>query len=97
MPAPVTPPLTGSPYTNCVRNKPIPPDHLARYVVPADTRPLVPEFVAEWVRQQEEREEEERREDERRVQRGLAAVAASMGYDYPNPERHDVRRVAVTA
>ncbi|MEU2870398.1 hypothetical protein ABZ769_14510 [Streptomyces olivoreticuli] len=45
-------------------------------------------FIQEWIKQEEERE--------RQLERCLAAVAASMGYDYPNPETFE-SRVAVTA
>ncbi|MFD9910826.1 hypothetical protein [Streptomyces sp. NPDC059063] len=46
-----------------------------------DVRPLVPAYLQAWVAQQEEAE--------RQQERCLALVAATMGYHYPNPERHD--------
>ncbi|MEV4433322.1 hypothetical protein [Streptomyces sp. NPDC049585] len=87
--APTQTPPARSPYVICGPRKPIPPHVLARTMpIPESTRPLVPLFIREWVREQEERE--------RQHERCLALVAASMGYDYPNPERYD-RRVMVAA
>ncbi|WKK20981.1 hypothetical protein QZH56_18995 [Streptomyces olivoreticuli] len=84
-----TPP-TPPPYVICGPRKPTPPHVLARTMpIPEGTRPLVPLFIQEWIKQEEERE--------RQRERCLAAVAASMGYDYPNPETFDRVRVAVSA
>ncbi|MEU5427036.1 hypothetical protein AB0H73_15725 [Streptomyces olivoreticuli] len=46
-------------------------------------------FIQEWIKQEEEREGQR--------ERCPAAVAASTGYDYPNPETFDRVRAAVSA
>ncbi|MGW1199994.1 hypothetical protein ACWD4B_29775 [Streptomyces sp. NPDC002536] len=73
----------------CGGHKLITPHHLARYILPPDTRPLVPRFLEEH-----EKEQERAAERERQRQRRVALVAAALGYDYPNPERHDLAAVA---
>ncbi|WP_190089917.1 hypothetical protein [Streptomyces melanogenes] len=51
--------------------------------------PRIPPYLRAWVQREEAA-------IERRRQRCLAMVFADLGYDYPNPERHDVY-VAVVA
>ncbi|WP_414169824.1 hypothetical protein ACMATS_31695 [Streptoverticillium reticulum] len=93
-PAPTSALPAQPPYEICGGHKPIPPHHLARYILPPDTRPLVPRFMEEHEKGQA-KEQERAAERERQRQRCVALVAAALGYDYPNPERYDF--VAVTA
>ncbi|MFI1099827.1 hypothetical protein [Streptomyces melanogenes] len=82
---PPAPPQPSAPTTFviCAPTAPI------TLVVPARTMPgvekdgpRIPPYVRAWIQRQEAA-------IERRRQRCLAMVFADLGYDYPNPERHD--------
>ncbi|GHF37089.1 hypothetical protein [Streptomyces morookaense] len=77
-PAPVPTPPTQSPYVICGGHKPIPPHHLARYILPPDTRPLVPRYLVAWERELERRQQRERR-------RAIEAMWEGRDYPYSYP------------